>query len=115
MKIKIGEFVLGISIVLLFLVHYFGFLDQSMIFSGILVTLVCAFIGLVWKEQALDEREEFIRTKTDRYLFLLTLSLISLSIIYKTFNHINYFEELLLLVILSIIKLFLSRFISKVH
>ncbi len=115
MNNKISEYILGTSIVLLFLIHYFGFLDQGMMYSGIIILLVCSFIGLIWKEKVLDERDEFIRAKTDRYLFLLTLSIVSISILIKTFSHQDYFDELLLLTILSICKLMISKFLTSKH
>ena len=112
---KLTEIFLGGTLFALFLVHILGLLDQSMMFSGFLVTLTCLYIAIIWQEKTLDERDEYIRAKTDRYLYLLTLSVLILSIIYKTFSHENYLYELILVAILSIGKLVISKVLREKH
>lgn len=112
---KYAEFYLGLIILSLMFVHFFGLLDQSMMFSGLILILSFTFIGLVWGERSVDERDEFIRAKTDRYLYLLTLTSLSVLILFKTFAHIDYFYELILISILTFGKLVISKYLKNTH
>ncbi len=112
-NLKNAEIILGIILFAFFLVHILGLLDKSMMLSGFLVITVCAYIALLFQEKISDERDEYIRSKVDRYVFIYVISLLMLVIIYKTFTHIDYSYELFALFSISIIKLVLAKTIKS--
>ena len=71
------------------------------------------YIGIIWQEKMYDERDEYIRAKVDRYLYIITLGLIFADIVYKTFAHQSYMDGVIILTILSLAKVILSKTIRS--
>jgi hypothetical protein len=109
------ELGLTCAIVFTFLAYYFDFFRDGMMMSGVIVTVVVAYAALVWSEKVTDERDDYIRAKTDRALFILTLLLLLASIIYKTFSHESYAFEVTLLTVLAIAKVIIARYSRNIH
>ena len=109
---KSKEIILGVSLVSLFIVYYFNLLNDGMMVSGIITLVIALYTVLIWQEKIYDERDEYIRSKVDRYLYVSTSIMLMIDIVYKTFTHTSYVPTLLILCALYIIKIFLSRFIK---
>lgn len=103
------EYVLSVLIIGSFITYYFDLLHDGMMTSGIIAVVVMVYIGIIWQEQTHDERDEYIRSKVDRILYIMTLVLLLADITYKTFAHVSYMNELSILTILSIAKVVLSK------
>jgi O-antigen/teichoic acid export membrane protein len=100
-------------IVFSFLAYYFDVFKDGMMISGIFAVVIMVYMGIIWQEHAHDEREEYIRSKVDRYLYILTLLLLFINIIHKTFTHESYMDSVIILTILSLTKVILSKTISN--
>ncbi len=109
---KIKEYVLGAVILLAFALYYFDVLKDGMMISGIFAVIIMLYISMIWREEVLDERDEYIRSKTDRYLYIVTLIIILLDVVYKTFTHQSYMSEVIILTILSLSKIVLGKFLK---
>jgi hypothetical protein len=107
------EILLVILISLSLFVHFFDLLDESMMFSGLIVLIILGYITTLFQEKTQDERDEQIRYKTNRYLYILMISFLLISIIYKIFAHIDYNTELILLTTISFAKIILNKFINE--
>lgn len=112
MSQKSKEIILGVSLVSLFIIYYFNLLNDGMMVSGVITLVIALYTVLIWQEKIYDERDEYIRSKVDRYLYVSTSIMLMIDIVYKTFTHTSYVPTLLILCALSIIKIFLSRFIK---
>ena len=106
---------LGGLIALAFLSYYFDFFKDGMVTSGIIVLVLVLYIALMFAETVHDERDEYIRSKVDRILYILTLLLILGDIIWKTFSHFSYMSEVVLLTILSLSKIIVAKVIKNSH
>jgi hypothetical protein len=113
MKIPMAtkEYILPVLILGSFITYYFDLLHDGMVTSGIIAVILMVYIGILWQEQVHDERDEYIRSKVDRVLYILTLALLLVDITHKTFAHVSYMSELSILTILSIAKIVLSKLI----
>jgi hypothetical protein len=111
--IKTKEYILAGLIIASFIAYYCDLLQDGMVMSGILATIIVLYIGLVWAEKIHDERDEYIRSKVDRILYLVTLVILLVDIVYKTFTHQSYMSEILLLTILSLTKVVVSTMIKE--
>ena len=80
----------------LLIAHFLGLFDPGMMISGLMVVFSCAYIGFLWRESVYDERDEYIRAKVDRILYIFTLLLLTAVIVYKAFTHVNYISEILI-------------------
>lgn len=112
MKTKIKEYVLAFLIIATFATYYFDLLKDGMMVSGALAVVIMLYISLLWSEKVLDERDEFIRSKVSRLLYIITIVLILLDIIYKTFQHESYISSIIILTVLSLSKILLSMTIK---
>ncbi len=116
-KVKINnntkEYILGFSILTTFVIYYFDLLKDGMVMSGLIAVLVMLYISVLWNENVNDERDEYIRSKVDRYLYIITMSLFLMDIIYKTFSHQSYMSEIIILTILALSKIFLSKLVKS--
>jgi hypothetical protein len=112
---KCKEYALPALILASFITYYFDFLKDGMMISGIFSVLIMLYIGILWREQIKDERDDFIRSKVDRYLFISTLGFIFIDILYKTYNHQSYMSEVIILTALSLLKIILSKTIDRKH
>lgn len=113
--LKINEIVLTGLLSGLLIAHFLGLFDSSMMVSGLMVVFSCAYIGLLWRENIYDERDEYIRGKVDRMLYIITLILLTLVIVYKAFAHVQYTSEILIISLLSFGKIIMSYGIKKMH
>ena len=107
------EIVLGFLIFVSFITYYFDLLKDGMMISGIIAVIVMIYISLMWSEKAYDERDEYIRSKVDRSLYIIIMVLFLIDIVYKTFTHQSYMSEILILTILAVSKIVLSKFIKN--
>ncbi len=112
---KIKEYVLALLIVLSFLAYYFDLFKDGMMMSGIFAVVIMVYIGIIWQEKVYDERDEYIRSKIDRYLYILTLCLIFAGIVYKTITHQSYMDDVVILTVLSLAKVILSKTVQNNH
>ena len=113
--LTLNEIVLAGLLAGLLAAHFLGLFDSSMIVSGLMVVFSCAYIGFLWRESVYDERDEYIRAKVNRLLYIVTLLLLTVVIVYKAFAHENYSSEILIVSILSFIKIIISYSIKKIH
>ena len=111
-KIKNIELTLLFLLGMVAIVHYMGLLDMKMYFSGIIFFAVCVYISFLWKEAKGDERDEYIKAKTDRYLFLLCNFIISLYILLGIILHFDFSIPLLFLSIMTLSKIIISKFLD---
>jgi hypothetical protein len=109
---KIKEYVLGAVILFAFALYYFDVLKDGMMISGVFAVVIMLYISMIWREDVVDERDEYIRSKTDRYLFIITLAVILIDVIYKTFAHESYMSDVIILTILSLSKIILGKFLK---
>lgn len=107
------EYILSLVIVLTFITYYFDLLKDGMMMSGVFAVVIMIYISIIWAEKAHDERDEYIRSRVDRYLYILTLILIFLDIVYKTLLHESYMDGVIILTVLSLTKILLSRFMRS--
>ena len=112
---KVKELVLGLSLVTLFFVYYFDILNDGMMVSGFITLIAAIYALLIWQEKIYDERDEYIRSKVDRYLYIITILVLTADIVYKTFTHTSYISNMLILCVLSIGKIILSKIIKSTH
>lgn len=106
------DYIMPALIVFSFLAYYFDLFEDGMMISGVFVVVIMVYMGIVWQEHVRDEREEFIRAKVDRYLYILTLLLLFVNIIHKTFTHESYMDSVVILTFLSLAKVVLSKSIT---
>lgn len=109
---KIKEYVLGAVILLAFALYYFDILKDGMMISGVFAVIIMLYISMIWREEVLDERDEYIRAKTDRYLYIITLVILLSDVAYKTFAHQSYMSDVVILTILSLSKIILGKFLK---
>ena len=114
-KSETKECVLGFLILASFLTYYFDLLKDGMMISGILAVTIMLYISLIWSENVQDERDEYIRSKVDRCLYIITMSLFLIDIIYKTFVHLSYMSEIVILSILAISKIILAKIVKNTN
>ena len=112
---KVKELVLGLSLITLFFIYYFDLLNDGMIVSGFVTLIAAIYALLIWQEKIYDERDEYIRSKVDRYLYIITILVLTADIVYKTFTHTSYISNMLILCVLSIGKIILSKIIKSTH
>ncbi len=112
---KVKELILGLSLVTLFFVYYFDVLNDGMMVSGFITLIAAMYALLIWQEKIYDERDEYIRSKVDRYLYIITILVLTVDIVYKTFTHTSYISNMLILCVLSIGKIILSKIIKSTH
>ena len=112
---KVKELVLGLSLITLFFIYYFDLLNDGMIVSGFITLIAAMYALLIWQEKIYDERDEYIRSKVDRYLYIITILVLTADIVYKTFTHTSYISNMLILCVLSIGKIILSKIIKSTH
>ncbi len=110
---KVKECILGFLILVTFITYYFDLLKDGMMMSGILAVVVMFYISMIWSEKVSDERDEYIRSKVDRMLYIITMILFLIDIIYKTFIHESYMSEIIILTILALSKIFLSKLVKE--
>ena len=115
MHTKIKEYVLALIIIATFITYYFDLLKDGMMMSGIFAVVIMVYISMLLAEKIEDERDEFIRSKVDRILYIITLVIILGDILYKTFSHESYMSDIIILTILSLSKIILSKVIKNTH
>ena len=115
MHTKIKEYVLASVIIVTFITYYFDLLKDGMMMSGIFAVVIMVYISMLWAEKIEDERDEYIRSKVDRVLYILTLVMVLGDIIYKTFSHQSYMSDIIILTILSLSKIVLSKVIKDTN
>lgn len=115
MHTKIKEYVLALIIIATFITYYFDLLKDGMIMSGIFAVVIMLYISMIWAEKIEDERDEYIRSKVDRILYIFTLIILLGDIVYKTFSHQSYMSDIIILTILSLSKIVLSKVIKDTH
>lgn len=103
------EYILGVLITLSFISYYFDFFNDEMVVSGVIALVIVAYISILWSEQVYDERDDYIRSKVDRKLYIFTIILLLGDIVIKTFMHQSYMSELVILTLLALGKIFLSK------
>lgn len=113
LSIQMKEYILGFLILASFLTYYFDLLKDGMMMSGLLAVVVMLYISMIWSEKTFDERDEYIRSKVDRWLYIITMSLFLIDIIYKTFTHQSYMSEIVILTILAISKTVLAKVVKE--
>jgi hypothetical protein len=110
---KVKEYILGFLILASFITYYFDLLKDGMMMSGLIAVVVMLYISMMWSEKVNDERDEYIRSKVDRWLYIITTSLFLIDIIYKTFAHLSYMSEIIILTILALSKIILSKAVKE--
>lgn len=115
MHTKIKEYVVALVIIGTFVTYYFDLLKDGMMMSGIFAVVIMVYISMLWAEKIKDERDEYIRSKVDRILYILTLVIVLGDIIYKTFSHQSYMSDIIILTILSLSKIVLSKVIKDTN
>jgi hypothetical protein len=115
MNIQVKEYILAVLIIGTFITYYFDLLKDGMMVSGIFAVVILLYVGLIWAEKIQDERDEYIRSKVDRSLYILTLLLLLTDIIYKTLTHQGYMSAVMILTVLSLVKILLSKFIKNTN
>lgn len=115
MHTKIKEYVLALIIIATFITYYFDLLKDGMIMSGIFAVVIMLYISMIWAEKIEDERDEYIRSKVDRILYIFTLIIVLGDIVYKTFSHQSYMSDIIILTILSLSKIVLSKLVKSSH
>ena len=112
-SLKLNEVALAGLLLVLLIAHFLGLFDSGMMISGLMVVFSCAYIGFLWRESVYDERDEYIRAKVDRILYIFTLILLTIVIVYKAFAHVNYISEIIVISLLSFGKIIISYIIKK--
>ena len=111
--LKLNEIALSGLLAGLLIAHFLGLFDPGMMVSGLMVVFISAYIGFLWRESVYDERDEYIRSKVDRILYIFTLVLLTTAIVYKAFAHINYISEIIIISLLSFGKILMSYYIKN--
>lgn len=111
--INYTEYILLSSLLLVGVLHYLDLLDMKMYFSGLLFLVVCVYISLLWKENVGDERTEFIKAKTDRYLFLILNFILSIYVLFGILLHYDYNQGLILLSLITFTKILISKHLEN--
>lgn len=109
------EYILGFLILASFITYYFDLLKDGMMASGLIAIIILSYIILLWSEKVHDERDEYIRSKVDRYLYILVMGLFLIDIIYKTMIHHSYVSEIIILTILALSKIILSKVVKSTN
>lgn len=112
--LKLNEIALAGLLLGLLIAHFLGLFDPGMMVSGLMVVFTSAYIGFLWRESVYDERDEYIRARVDRILYIFTLLLLTCVIVYKAFAHVNYISEILIISLLSFGKIIISYIIKKI-
>lgn len=99
----------------LLIAHFLGLFDSGMMISGMMVVFSCVYIGFLWRETVYDERDEYIRAKVDRMLYIFTLILLTGTIVYKAFAHTTYTSEIFIISLLSFGKIIMSYIVKNKH
>lgn len=107
---KIKDLLMIISIILAFAMYYFDLFKDGMVMSGFIVILILIYIALLWSEKVNDERDEYIRAKTGRLLYITTILALLADIVYKTFSHESYVSSVTILTLLALTKVISSRY-----
>ena len=107
------EYLLSVLIVLSFAAYYFDWLKDGMMMSGIIALILTIYISVIWSEKVYDERDEYIRSKVDRWLYIITMLIILCSVVYKTFTNSSYMLEVFILTALALSKVFLSKIVKE--
>jgi nitrate reductase gamma subunit len=115
MHTKIKEYLVALVIIATFITYYFDLLKDGMMMSGIFAVVIMVYISMLWAEKIEDERDEYIRSKVDRLLYILTLIIVLGGIVYKTFSHQSYMSDIIILTILSLSKIVLSKVVKETH
>lgn len=113
--LQLNEVALAGLLAGLLVAHFLDLFDPGMVVSGLMVVFSCAYIGFLWRESVQDERDEYIRSKVDRMLYIFTLVLLTIVIVYKAFAHVNYVSEILIISLLSFGKILISYIIKKMN
>ena len=113
--LKSNEVALAGLLLGLLVAHFLGLFDPGMMVSGLMVVFTSAYIGFLWRENVYDERDEYIRSKVDRILYIFILSLLTVTIVYKAFAHVSYLSEILIISLLSFGKIIISYIVKKIN
>ncbi len=113
LSIQMKEYILGFLILASFLTYYFDLLKDGMMVSGLIAVIISSYIVLLWSEKVNDERDEYIRSKVDRYLYILVMALFLIDIVYKTYIHHSYVSEIIILTILALSKIVLTKIVKN--
>jgi len=113
--LKLNEIALAGLLFGLLVAHFLGLFDPGMMVSGLMVVFTSAYIGFLWRESVYDERDEYIRAKVDRTIYIFTLLLLTIVIVYKAFAHVSYLSEIIIISLLSFGKIIVSYFIKNRH
>jgi len=105
-------FLVGILAFVAF-VHYAGLLDMEMYFSGITLLIVCVYISLVVTEKNGDERNELIKAKTDRYLYLFVNILLSGYVLTGILFHLDIKLATIFLGIMTLSKIIIGKILQN--
>jgi hypothetical protein len=97
---------------LIAIVHYMGLLDMKMYFSGIIFFAICAYVLFLYRETSGDERTEYIKAKTDRYLYLLCNFIISIYILLGIILHFDFSIPLFFLSVMTLSKIIISKILE---
>lgn len=112
---EIKEYILGFLILIAFITYYFDLLKDGMMMSGLIAVVILSYIALIWSEKVHDEREEYIRSKVDRWLYIIVMGLFLIDITYKTYIHHSYMSEIVILTILAVSKIILTKVIKNTN
>jgi hypothetical protein len=112
---KIKEYLMAVVIIVTFITYYFDLLKDGMMMSGVFAVIIMVYISMLWAEKIEDERDDYIRSKVDRILYILTLLIVLGDIVYKTFNHQSYMSDIVILTVLSLSKIILSKIIKETN
>ena len=110
---RLNEIALAGLLFGLLIAHFLGLFDPGMMVSGLMVVFTSLYIGFLWRESVYDERDEYIRAKVDRILYIFTLLLLTIVIVYKAFAHAGYLSEILIISLLSFGKIIISYTIKN--
>ncbi len=113
LSIQMKEYILGFLILASFITYYFDLLKDGMMASGFIAIIISSYIVLLWSEKVNDERDEYIRSKVDRYLYILVMALFLIDIVYKTYIHHSYVSEIIILTILALSKIVLTKVVKN--
>ncbi len=101
-EISLAIILIVLSIALL---EPFGlFMAPMVLTSGAVVLFIgiVLFSALIWREKALDEREESLRMRTDRVAFLTGVLALSAVIVIQAFNHA--LDSMLILALVAMVS-----------
>lgn len=109
------EWWLMLAIIVSFAIYYLDAFNDGMLMSGFLVILILVYIALIWSEKVQDERDEHIRARTGRILYIVTIFALLIDIIYKTFAHENYVSSVTILTLLALVKVLANKYFKTNH